>query len=203
MDPKALFQITYGLYLLTTRQEGVDNGLIINTVIQIAEEPNRLAVAISKRNLSCDMLRKTGVFNVSTLTTQADFELFRRFGMQSGRDADKFEGFPHVARTQNGLYRLTEQTNAFLSGRVLSETDLGTHILFIAEVTDGEVLTADAPCTYSYYQSHIKPKPAPVQKKSWVCEVCGYVHEGDELPEGFICPVCQHGREVFRPAGES
>lgn len=203
MDPKALFQITYGLYLLTTRQEGVDNGLIINTVMQIAEEPNRLAVAISKRNLSCDMLRKTGVFNVSTLITQADFELFRRFGMQSGRDADKFEGFPHVARTQNGLYRLTEQTNAFLSGRVLSETDLGTHILFVAEVTDGEVLTADAPCTYSYYQSHIKPKPAPVQKKSWVCEVCGYVHEGDELPEGFICPVCQHGREVFRPAGES
>ena len=198
MDPKALFQITYGLYLLTVRQEGEDNGCIINTVMQIAEEPNRLAIAISKRNLSCHMLRKTGVFNVSTLTTQADFELFRRFGMQSGRDADKFEGFPHVARTQNGLYRLTGQTNAFLSGRVLSETDLGTHILFVAEVTDGEVLTADAPCTYSYYQSHIKPKPQPAKKSSWVCEVCGYVHEGDELPEGFVCPVCKHGREVFR-----
>ena len=200
MDPKALFQITYGLYLLTTRQQGEDNGCIINTVMQIAEEPNRLAVAVSKRNLSCSMLQKTKVFNVSTLTTEADFELFRHFGMQSGRDTDKFAGFTAVCRTENGLYRRAEQTSAYLSGIVVQEVDLGTHILFIAEVTDGEVLTAQAPCTYSYYQSHIKPKPAPVRKKSWVCEVCGYVHEGEELPEGFVCPLCQHGREAFRPA---
>ena len=196
MDPKALFQITYGLYVLTTRQQGKDNGLIINTVMQIAEQPNRLAVTISKRNHSCQMLRETGVFNVSTITTEADFALFQRFGMQSGRDADKFDGFDGIARTENGLYRLDTMTNAYLSGKVLSEMDLGTHYLFIAEVTDGQVLSGDAPCTYSYYQSHIKPKPAR-KKKSWVCEICGYVHEGDELPEDFVCPVCKHGREVF------
>ena len=196
MDPKALFKITYGLYLLTTRQQGEDNGCIINTVMQIAEKPDRLAVAVSKRNLSCSMLQKTGAFNISTLTTKADLALFRRFGMQSGRDVDKFDGFDGVTRTENGLYRLDTMTNAYLSGKVLSEMDLGTHYLFIAEVTDGQVLSGDAPCTYSHYQSHIKPKPAP-KKKSWVCEICGYVHEGDELPEDFVCPVCKHGREVF------
>ncbi len=203
MDSKALFQITYGLYLLTTRQQGEDNGCIINTVMQIAEEPNRLAISVSKRNLSCHMLKSTRVFNVSTLTTKADFSLFQRFGMQSGRSADKFAGFPAVTRSENGLYRLTENTSAYLSGKVTQELDLGTHILFIAEVTDGEVLTGDPPCTYTYYQTHIKPKPAPAKKKGWVCEVYGYVHEGEELPEGFVCPVCQHGREVFRAVEEA
>lgn len=199
MDPKALFQITYGLYVLTTRQDGRDNGLIINTVMQIAEQPNRLAVTISKRNHSCQMLRESGIFNVSTITTEADFALFERFGMQSGRDVDKFDGFDSVTRTENGLYRLDTMTNAYLSGRVLSELDLGTHWLFIAEVTDGQVLSGEAPCTYTYYQTHIKPKPATATKKSWVCQVCGYVHEGDELPEDFVCPLCKHGREVFKP----
>lgn len=197
MDPKALFQITYGLYVLTTRQDGRDNGLIINTVMQIAEQPNRLAVTISKRNHSCRMLRETGVFNVSTITTEADFALFKRFGMQSGRDVDKFDGFDSVTRTENGLYRLDTMTNAYLSGKVLSEMDLGTHWLFVAEVTDGQVLSEEAPCTYSHYQTHIKPKPADAKKKSWVCQVCGYVHEGDELPEDFVCPLCKHGREAF------
>lgn len=196
MDPKALFQITYGLYVLTTRRQNRDNGLIINTVMQIAEQPDRLAVAISKRNHSCQLLRETGIFNVSTITTEADFALFQRFGMQSGREVDKFRGFDGITRTENGLYRLNTMSNAYLSGKVLSETDLGTHFLFVAEVTDGQVLSHANPCTYSYYQSHIKPKPAP-RKKSWVCEVCGYVHEGEELPADFICPVCKHGREVF------
>lgn len=198
MDPKALFQITYGLYVLTTRQDGRNNGLIINTVMQIAEEPNRLAITISKRNHSCQMLRETGIFNVSTITTEADFALFQRFGMQSGRDVDKFDDFDGITCTENGLYRLDTMTNAYLSGKVLHEMDLGTHYLFIAEVTDGQVLSDAEPCTYSYYQSHIKPKPAAAKKKSWVCEVCGYVHEGDELPDDFVCPVCKHGREVFR-----
>lgn len=199
MDPKALFQITYGLYVLTTRREGRDNGCIINTVMQVAENTDRLAVAVSKRNLSCETVRETGVFNVSTLTTGADFALFQRFGMQSGRDADKLEGFPAVTRTENGLLRLTENTNAYLSAKVVDQVDLGTHWLFIAEVTGGEVLSGDPPCTYSYYQSHIKPKPAAAKKKSWVCQVCGYVHEADELPEDFVCPLCKHGREVFVP----
>lgn len=199
MDPKALFQITYGLYVLTTRQEGRDNGCIINTVMQVAENPDRLAIAVSKRNLSCQMLRDTGVFNVSTITTEADFALFQHFGMQSGRDTDKFAAFDAVTRTENGLYRLNTMTNAYLSGKVTGEMDLGTHWLFLAEVTDGRVLSGEAPCTYTHYQTHIKPKPAAAKKKSWVCEVCGYVHEGDELPEDFVCPLCKHGREVFRP----
>lgn len=203
MDQKALFQITYGLYLLTTHQQGVDNGCIINTVMQIAEEPDRLAISVSKRNLTCAMLRQTREFNVSMLTTDADFALFKRFGMQSGRDTDKFEGFEGVTRTENGLYRLTESTNAYLSGVVVQEVDLGTHMLFIAEMTDGQVLSNDPPCTYTYYQNHIKPKPVQREKKSWVCEVCGYVHEGETLPEGFVCPLCKHGREVFRPVGDA
>lgn len=198
MDPKALFQLTYGLYVLTTRHDGRDNGCIINTVMQVAEQPVRLAIALSKRNLSCEMVRQSKRLNISAITTGADFSLFQRFGFQSGRDADKFEGFAAVRRSENGLYYLTENSSAYLSAKVLSETDLGTHILFIAEVEDGQVLSGDPPCTYTHYQTCIKPKPAPAKQKSWVCQVCGYVHEGDELPEGFVCPLCKHGREAFQ-----
>ncbi len=198
MDPKALFQITYGLYVLTTRHDGRDNGCIINTVMQVAEQPVRLAIALSKRNLSCEMVRQSKRLDLSAITTGADFSLFQRFGFQSGRDADKFEGFAAVRRSENGLYYLTENSSAYLSAKVLSETDLGTHLLFIAEVEDGQVLSGDPPCTYTHYQTCIKPKPAPVKQKSWVCQVCGYVHEGDQLPEGFVCPLCKHGREAFQ-----
>lgn len=200
MNPKALFNITYGLYVLTARAGEKDNGCIINSVMQVAEQPVRLALSVNKQNLTCDMIRKTGVFNVSALTTEAEFDLFRRFGFQSGRDADKFQGLSGVKRSENGLTYLTECTNAFLSAKVVETQDLGTHYLFIAEVTDGEVLSDGWGCSYAYYQADIKPKPAPVKKKSWVCEICGYVHEGEEVPDDFICPICKHGKEAFKPA---
>lgn len=199
MNPKALFNITYGLYVLTARDGDKDNGCIVNSVMQVAEKPVRLALSVSKQNLTCDMIRKTGLFNVSALTTEAEFDLFRRFGFQSGRDADKFQGLTGVKRSENGLTYLTECTNAFLSAKVVETQDLGTHYLFIAEVTDGEVLGDGWACSYAYYQADIKPKPAPVKKKSWVCEICGYVHEGEEVPDDFICPICKHGKEAFKP----
>ena len=200
MDTKALFNITYGLYVLTVKQGEKDNGCIVNSVMQVAEKPVRLAVSVSKQNLTCEMLKESGVFNLSCLTTEADFELFKRFGFQSGRDADKFQGMSGLKRSENGLYYLSENTNAFLSGKVVEMSDLGTHMLFIAEVTDGEVLSDGWGCSYAYYQADIKPKPAPAKKKSWVCEVCGYVYEGEEVPDDFVCPICKHGKEAFRPA---
>ncbi len=200
MDIKALFNITYGLYVLSVKQGEKDNGCIINSVMQVAEKPVRLAVSVSKQNLTCEMLKESGVFNLSCLTTEADFELFKRFGFQSGRDAEKFQGMSGLKRSENGLYYLSENTNAFLSGKVVEMSDLGTHMLFIAEVTDGEVLSDGWGCSYAYYQADIKPKPAPAKKKSWVCEVCGYVYEGEEVPDDFVCPICKHGKEAFRPA---
>lgn len=200
MDTKALFNITYGLYVLTVKQGEKDNGCIINSVMQVAEKPVRLAVSVNKQNLTCEMLKESGVFNLSCLTTEADFELFKRFGFQSGRDADKFQGMSGLKRSENGLYYLSEKTNAFLSGKVVEMSDLGTHMLFIAEVTDGEVLSDGWGCSYAYYQADIKPKPVPAKKKSWVCEICGYVHEGEEVPDDFICPICKHGKEAFKPA---
>lgn len=199
MNPKALFKITYGLYVLSARQGEKDNGCIINTVMQVAEKPVRLAISVVKENLTCQMIRETGVFNVSAISTEADFALFQRFGFQSGRDVDKFRGFEAVKRSENGLYYVTEQTNAFLSAKVVEMKDLGTHMLFIAEVTDGDVLSDGWACTYAYYQADIKPKPAPAKKKSWVCEICGYVHEGEDLPDDFVCPICKHGKDAFRP----
>lgn len=198
MNPKALFNITYGLYVLTARQGEKDNGCIVNTVMQVAEKPVRLAVAVNKGNLTCEMIRSTGLLNVSALTTEANFALFQRFGFQSGRAADKFQGLSGLKRSENGLYYLTENTNAFLSAKVTETHDLGTHFLFIAEVTDGEVLSDGWGCSYAYYQADIKPKPAPVKKTSWVCEICGYVHEGETVPDDFICPICKHGKEAFK-----
>ncbi len=195
MDPKAMFKLTYGLYLLSARENGRDNACIVNTALQVANEPTRVSVAVIKKNLTCDMILNTGVFNVSTIDTRADFGLFRRFGMRTGRETDKFDGFTSVERSANGLYYLTACCNGYLSAKVTDKYDLGTHILFIAEVTDGAVLGNDPSVTYGYYQSDIKPKPA--RKKGWVCSVCGYVYEGDELPDDFICPVCKHGRDDF------
>ena len=195
MDPKAMFKITYGLYLLTARENGKDNGCIINTAGQVANEPERISISVIKKNLTHDMILNTGVFNVSTIDTRADFGLFQRFGMHSGRDIDKFDGFASVARSENGLYHLTAMANGYLSARVTEHYDLGTHTLFIAEVTDGEVLGNEPSVTYGYYQSSIKPKP--VQKKGWVCSVCGYVYEGDDLPDDYECPICHHGKNDF------
>ena len=199
MDPKAFYQLTYGLFLLSAKDETGDNACIINTAIQTANDPVRISIAVIKANHTCEMIRKTGVFNISCLTEETPFELFKRFGMQSGRSADKFAGFSQTARTENGLLRLTDCANAYFSAKVTESFDLGSHVVFIGEVTEAETLSAVPSCTYGYYQRVIKPKPAaPVTaKKAWVCSVCGYVYEGDEVPDDFSCPLCHHGKEDF------
>jgi len=200
MDTNALFKLSYGLYLLSARENGRDNACIINTAVQVAEKPNRLSIAVSKANLTHDMIVSTGRYNLSTLTQEAEFSLFQHFGMQSGREADKFADFADVARSENGLLYLTKWANAFLSVQVMETLDLGTHSLFIGELTDGEVLSAAPSCTYAYYHSDIKTRAAkPTAKKGWVCRICGYVYEGDELPEDYICPLCKHGVQDFEP----
>jgi len=203
MDQKALWKLTYGLYLLTARAEGRDNSCIINTAVQVAENPVRISVSVIRGSLTHDMIAQTGLFNLSMLTVDAPFALYRHFGMQSGRDADKFAGRTDVARSANGLVYLTEASCGYLSCRVTGSVDLGTHTLFIAEAEDGEVLSDRPPCTYAYYQSDVKQKPAPVKKRGWVCTVCGYVYEGDEVPEDFVCPLCRHGKQDFAPAEEA
>ena len=201
MNPKAMYNITYGLYLLSAQTDGKDNACIINTAVQVANDPTRIAISVIQNNLTCDMVKASGSFNISAISNDAPFELFKHFGMQSGRTVDKFADFSNVARSENGLYYLTVHANAFISCKVVDSKDLGSHTLFIAEVTDGEVLSTSAPCTYGYYQSNIKPKPAPAAKKGWVCSVCGYVYEGDEVPDDFLCPLCSHGKEDFQPVG--
>ena len=197
MDQKAFYKLTYGLFLLTAREEGRDNGCIINTAIQAANDPPRLAFAVQKENLTHDMIVRTGVFAISSISTSATFDLFRRFGMQSGREVDKFEGFPDVERGANDLLYLTRGANMTMSGRVVDQMDLGSHTLFIGEVGDAVVLSEEPSCPYAYYQSDIKPQKQ--EKKGWVCTVCGYVYEGDPLPADFICPWCKHGAEDFEP----
>ncbi len=210
MDPKALFKISYGLYLLTAREGEKDNGCIINTAVQVAENPIRAAISVQKGNLTCQIIKNTGKFNISALSTQANFELFRHFGMQSGRNVDKFADFSAVERSKNGLLRLNQFSNMYLSARVVESLDLGTHCLFIAQVEAAETLNEAPSCTYTYYQSHIKPKPqapkAQEAKKKWVCDVCGWVYEEEktgiaweELPDDFVCPLCKHGKADFSP----
>ena len=194
-NPKAMYALSYGLFVLTARQGEKDNGCIINTAAQVTTTPNRITITVNKSNYTHDMVLATGQFTLSILSEQADFALFQRFGFQSGRDTDKFEGFPHTARDGEGLCYLTKDANMTLSGRVEEKLDLGTHTLFVARVTEARVLSQAPSCTYAYYQSHIKPQPQ--EKKGWVCVVCGYVYEGDPLPEDFICPLCGHGAEDF------
>lgn len=196
MDNAALFKLSYGLFVLTARQDGRDNGCIINTAIQVTSTPQKIQIAVNKQNLTHDMVLQTGVFNVSVLSQEAVFWIFQHYGFQSGRDTDKFANIPE-ARTENGLRYIEGCTNAVISGRVISTVDCGTHTLFIAEVTDAKVLSQDPSMTYQYYFDHVKPKPEPAKQESWVCKVCGYVYEGAELPSDFICPWCKHGAEDF------
>ncbi len=199
MNTKALYNLTYGVYLLSVNDGTRDNACIINTAVQVANNPTRISIAVIKANLTNEILAETGRFNLSALTTEAEFSLFQRFGMQSGRTADKFQDFPDVARSENGLYYLTKGANAFLSLRVVESHDLGSHTLFIGELEDAEVLSSVPSCTYGYYQSTIKKsslKP-PTVKKGWRCSVCGYIYEGETMPEDYICPICKHGPEDF------
>ena len=199
MNPKALYQITYGLYWLPVRSYGQDNACIINTAVQVASDPLRITISVNKGNKTHDMIMDSGRFNVCALTTDTPFSLFQRFGMQSGRDVNKFVGFEDVQRADNGLLVLTRYTNAYFSAKLSRTVDLGSHTLFIAELEDAQVLSDQPACTYGYYQSDIKPKPQSKKKEGWVCSVCGHVYEGKELPEDYVCPLCRHGKEDFRP----
>ncbi len=199
VDGSAMFRLSYGLFVLTAREGSRDNGCIINTAAQLTSSPNRIQIAVNKPNYTHDMIQRTGVFNVSVLSQSAEFGIFKQFGFCSGRDTDKFAGVPYTDRTANGLRYLPECTNAVISGKVVASYDWGSHTLFVAEVTEAKVLSSEASMTYQYYFDHVKPKPAAAgQKKTgWVCKICGYVYEGEELPEDFICPLCKHGAEDF------
>jgi len=199
MNPKALYKITYGLYWLSVRSYGQDNACIINTAVQVASEPLRISISVNKANKTHAMIMESGRFNLSALTIDAPFELFQRFGMQSGRDVNKFIGFEDMKRAENGIYVLSRYANAYLSCKIVRTLDLGSHTLFIAELEDAQVLGENTNCTYGYYQSDIKPKPRQEKKKGWVCTVCGHVYEGEEIPEDYVCPLCKHGREDFEP----
>ncbi len=198
MNTNALFDLTYGLYMLSAKCDGKDNGCIINTAMQIANNPTQIMVSVSRSNYTHYMIDETREFNLSVITREADFELFKRFGLQSGREVDKFSDFPKVARSKNGLLYLTESSNAFLSVKVTKTVPLSTHTLFIGELKDAEVLSDAASCTYAFYHSDIKPKPGTAEKKTgWKCNICGYVYEGEELPADYVCPLCKHGPEDF------
>ena len=200
MNQKAMYCLSYGLFVLTARIGGKDNGCIINTAAQVTSSPNRISITVNKDNLTHDMIRCSGAFNLSVLSEKAGFEIFRHFGFQSGRTADKFEGYTACKRSANGLCYITGGTNAFFSARVEQTIDLGTHTMFIASVEDMEVLSADPSATYAYYQASIKPKPeqkGSQEKTVWRCTVCGYVYEGEELPSDFVCPLCRHPASDF------
>lgn len=202
MDTKAMFKLTYGLFVLTTRENDKDNGCITNTAIQVTSEPNRIAVAINKANYSHDVIKTTGEYTLSVISENASFDLFKRFGFQSGRNIDKFDGFTSMKRGGNGIYYITEGTNAYISVKVEKTEDLGSHTLFIGTVTDMEILSKDNSATYGYYQENIKPKPEQVGKTKegktvWRCRICGYEYVGEELPEDFTCPVCKHPAADF------
>lgn len=202
MDDTTMHKLTYGLFVLTAAEHGKDNGCIINTVIQVTAKPQRITMAVNKANLTHDMVMNTKKFTISIISEDADFELFKRFGFESGRDVDKFEGFCDFKKGYNDTNIITKGTNGYISGWVQETVDLGSHTLFIADVTDMEVLSNVPSVTYAYYQNNIKPKPQAVGvaedgKTIWRCMVCGYEYVGEELPEDFICPICKHPAEDF------
>ena len=195
-DLTALFKIGYGLYVVTSNDGSRDNGMICNTVTQVTNTPNRIAVTINKQNYTHHVVKQTGEMNINCLSTDAPFSVFERFGFQSGRNAEKFAG-EEVLRSDNGLIFLSKYINAFMSLKVEQYVDLDTHGMFICTVTEARVLGDRDTMTYTYYQNNVKPKPQTEGKKGWVCKVCGYVYEGEELPEDFVCPLCKHGAADF------
>ena len=197
-DLTALFNIGYGLYVVTSNDGKKDNGLIVNTVSQVTSSPNRIAVCINKQNYSHHVIKQTGVMNVCCLSVDAPFSVFESYGFRSGRNADKFEG-TEVLRSDNGLVFLPKYINSFMSLKVESYVDLDTHGMFICSVTEARVISDRETMTYTYYQKNVKPKPKTEGKKGYVCKICGYVYEGDELPEDFVCPLCKHGAQDFEP----
>ena len=193
---EAMFKLSYGLFVLTAKDSDKDNGCIINTAMQITDKPLQIAVCVNKSNFTHDMIIKSREFNLSVLSEKADFEIFKRFGFSSGRDTDKISEYSNVKRSENGVLYVTEAVNAFMSAKVTSVVDCGTHSMFIAEITEAQILNDDKSVTYEYYFENIKPKPEK-KKKGFVCKICGYVYEGENLPEDFICPLCKHPASDF------
>ena len=198
IDATALFNLGYGLYVVTSNDGKKDNGLIVNTVMQVTNTPTRIAVAINKQNYSHDTIKNTGIMNVNCLSTDAPFSVFENFGFKSGKDTDKFAG-KEILRSENGLAYLDAYINSYLSLKVEEYVDLGTHGMFICSVTEAVNVKKSESMTYAYYHANVKPKPQPEKKKGYVCKICGYVYEGDPLPEDFVCPWCKHGAEDFEP----
>lgn len=196
-DLTALFNIGYGLYVVTSRDGDKDNGLIVNTVTQLTNTPNRIGVAVNKANYSHDIIKKTGALNVNCLSVDAPFSVFEHFGFQSGRDTNKFADCEQLLRSDNGIVFLPRYINSFMSLKVERYIDLDTHGMFVCTVTESRVIEPTETMTYTYYQNNVKPRPQAEGKKGWVCKICGYVHEGEELPEDFVCPLCKHGAADF------
>lgn len=199
-DLTALFKIGYGLYVVTSNDGKKDNGLIVNTVTQVTDTPNRVAVTINKQNYSHHVIKQTGIMNVNCLSTAAPFKVFETFGFQSGRTVDKFADCTPL-RSDNGLVFLPRYINAFMSLKVEQYVDFGTHGMFICSITEARVISNAETMTYTYYQNNVKPKPQTEGKKGFVCKICGYIYEGDVLPDDFICPLCKHGAADFEPIG--
>lgn len=218
MKQEALFQIGYGLYLVAARENGKDNACIVNTVMQVTQNPVRLLVSVSNQNLTHDMIEHTGKLTISVLTEKTPFSVYQHFGYQSGKKTDKFEDFEDVTRCANGIYRLNRYSSAYFCGTVSERYVLDTHTIFLIEVTDADVVSSQKPVTYDYYQNHVKQAYKPAVKKpenrkegaaagdegaeqgathAYVCKVCGYVYEGGTLPEDYICPICKHGAADF------
>ena len=217
MDSKVMFNIQYGLFVLSSKSDDKDNACIINTVTQVTAAPvaskDRISIAVNKKNFTHDLIAQSKVFTVSIISESATFELFKHFGFQSGRNVDKFADFDKVQRTANGTLAITEGTNSYISANVIQQVELDTHSIFIAEVVDMEKFNDIPSTTYNYYQKFIKPKPAPVAKTAdgksvWRCRICGYEYVGDELPDDFVCPLCKHPASDFEkvapaaPAGK-
>jgi len=201
IDNKVIFNISYGLFVLVARQGEKDNACIINVAQQVTSDPLQLMICVNKSNLTHDMVLRTLKFNLCPLSEEATMKPFQHFGFQSGRNVDKFAECKQELRTDNGLLYLPKYINSVISCVVTKSIDLGTHTMFIARVMETKSLSDSPSITYSYYQQNIKPKPAatePSAKKRWVCEVCGYVYEGDEIPDDFICPWCKHGKSDFK-----
>ena len=200
MDTKALFKVGYGLYVLSAYENGKDNGCIINTVMQVTSDPCMIAIAVNKLNYTNEMISRTRKFNISIIAEGAGFDLFKRFGFQSGRDKDKFADFFDTKRSPNGVLYITQNTNSYMSAYVQQEIDLGTHTLFIAQLVGAECLSDIPTVTYDFYQKNIKPKPQKInlsEKNGWRCKICGYIYEGEDIPQDFICPWCKHGVADF------
>ena len=200
IENESMFTLSYGLFVLTARDEK-DNGCIVNTVQQITQEPLKITVAVNKLNFTHDMIMKTKKFNVSVLTEAVPFSVFERFGFQSGRNTEKFEDAGVEDRTENGLKYIKKYSNAVISGEVTETIDCGTHTIFVADVTEAFKLSDEKSVTYQYYFENIKPKPEN-KKKGFVCKICGYVYEGDVLPDDFVCPLCKHPASDFEPISE-